>query len=294
MQHKIKKDFANTPPELAEVFEEQKAALLEEAENHQFKGYRVVKDRLLQLANYKCLYCDKPVVVDDDKKIKATASIEHYRPKGCGYWWLGYEWTNLYLLCKGCNERKRGTFPIAGTKVKAPVVKKKGVPKYFDLSHRFRIDCPELLAEKPLYLNPELVENADFYYCVQNNGKIHIRQNLDTYQHNCAQRTLEILQPTDNSTADDINNRKTIIEDWEIAFIQSLEKIAKGEQSDDLEDNLKKLFLESEDSSLSFTMTRRQVWTEIDRMLLTPIKAISTHYAELFQTALLAFIKNTL
>ncbi len=288
MQHKIKKDFANTPPALAKVFEEQKEALLAEASTHDFKGYRVVKDLLLDLAKHKCLYCDTRVYLSSDEddnnktKIKATATIEHYRPKSCGYWWLGYEWTNLYILCKGCNGRKLGRFPIAGTKVKAPVINKKGLPKCFDLSHRFRVDCPELLAEKPLYLNPELVDDADYYFCVQENGKLTVRDGLQGYEKECAETTLTILHAS-NDTID----RKTIIKDWKLSFIEELEKIAKGANTNDLDDKILKLYSEAQDMDLEFNLTRRQLWQEMERLLL---KGVSPDYADFLRLSVLKFI----
>ena len=52
--------------------------------------------------------------------------MEHFRPKaGCrqttnsrllrpGYYWLAYDWDNLFLSCSACNQRhKRNLFPLA-------------------------------------------------------------------------------------------------------------------------------------------------------------------------------------
>ena len=49
--------------------------------------------------------------------------VEHYRPKGAigsgktkirpGYYWLAYNWNNLYYACADCNQyRKRAAFPL--------------------------------------------------------------------------------------------------------------------------------------------------------------------------------------
>ena len=30
------------------------------------------------------------------------------------YWWLAYEWANLYFSCEVCNRNKRNQFPVIG------------------------------------------------------------------------------------------------------------------------------------------------------------------------------------
>ncbi|WP_431241480.1 HNH endonuclease [Flavobacterium sp. P21] len=68
-----------------------------------------VKDELRKIFA-KCAYCESPygAVYDGD--------VEHFRPKGRikeknpqtpGYYWLANEWTNLYLACQHCNQRRR-------------------------------------------------------------------------------------------------------------------------------------------------------------------------------------------
>jgi hypothetical protein len=56
----------------------------------------------------KCWYCEwKPTRNDWD--------VEHFRPKARvyedphhqGYYWLCYEWTNLYMSCQYCNQARR-------------------------------------------------------------------------------------------------------------------------------------------------------------------------------------------
>lgn len=82
--------------------------------------HQEVKQALEQIFNYKCCYCER-------KMIDGGFDVEHYRPKGkpkeCvtnthfGYYWLVYEWNNLYLACERCNEPRidRGSWNRVGT-----------------------------------------------------------------------------------------------------------------------------------------------------------------------------------
>lgn len=63
-----------------------------------------VRAALVELFRYKCAYCEKSIR-------DYPWEIEHFRPKGrvedCpdhpGYYWLAYEWDNLYPSCDRCN-----------------------------------------------------------------------------------------------------------------------------------------------------------------------------------------------
>jgi uncharacterized protein (TIGR02646 family) len=76
-----------------------------------------VKQALIEAQHKKCCFCERLIGVDGD--------VEHFRPKQAycqnsgeplqypGYYWLAYEWSNLYLACPGCNQRhKRNLFPL--------------------------------------------------------------------------------------------------------------------------------------------------------------------------------------
>lgn len=69
----------------------------------------------------KCAYCETPVLT-------ISSAIDHFRPKGGAvnlngqkspehYWWLSYEWRNLYLSCEECILAKGNKFPIKGPRV---------------------------------------------------------------------------------------------------------------------------------------------------------------------------------
>lgn len=55
----------------------------------------------------KCAYCEWEI-------IRSNWDVEHFRPKARvaedpdhpGYYWLAYEWTNLYMACQYCNQTR--------------------------------------------------------------------------------------------------------------------------------------------------------------------------------------------
>src|SRR5215213_1261774 len=79
---------------------------------------KTVKKVLLTAQNRKCCYCEKSF-------IPANLHVEHYRPKTRvkqalkepfyypGYYWLIYNWDNLFLGCHSCNSSNKGDlFPL--------------------------------------------------------------------------------------------------------------------------------------------------------------------------------------
>jgi uncharacterized protein (TIGR02646 family) len=83
-----------------------------------------VKIALIKAQHKKCCFCERLIGEDGD--------IEHFRPKSAyrqkpkpalnypGYYWLAYDWENLYLSCGPCNQRhKKNWFPIVSQKNRA-------------------------------------------------------------------------------------------------------------------------------------------------------------------------------
>ncbi|WP_296947347.1 hypothetical protein [uncultured Massilia sp.] len=72
-----------------------------------------VKNRLVQTHFGKCAYCETRILS------VSHGDVEHFRPKakytgesqtGTGYFWLAYDWRNLFLACDMCNETYKGTY----------------------------------------------------------------------------------------------------------------------------------------------------------------------------------------
>ncbi len=115
-------------------------------------GDKTVKEALIKAQHDKCFLCESKITHID------YGDVEHFRPKKAfqqnaeekltypGYYWLAYDWKNLFLACKICNQRhKKNLFPLAN-----PEARKK-------FSH-----LSDLRKEKPLFINPAK-ENPEKY-----------------------------------------------------------------------------------------------------------------------------------
>ncbi len=82
-------------------------------------GSQEVKKALDNIQNGMCCYCESYY------EASGKGEVEHFRPKmgyqqdksdlfhRPGYFWLGYEWSNLMYSCKNCNENyKKNFFPL--------------------------------------------------------------------------------------------------------------------------------------------------------------------------------------
>ena len=104
-------------------------------------GHQSVKEALKNAQHQKCCFCERKEEIGD---------VEHFRPKGSyqqqegdalsptGYYWLAYEWSNLFFACPKCNRSyKRNFFPLADDTKRA-------------LSH-----TAHLADEDPLFIDPQ-------------------------------------------------------------------------------------------------------------------------------------------
>ena len=87
---------------------------------------RSVKDALSTLFSSKCAFCESEV------SAVAPLDVHHFRPRQQAvdprngevsrrhYWWLAYEWENLYPACVDCNRHAGARFPVNGKRVGVP------------------------------------------------------------------------------------------------------------------------------------------------------------------------------
>ena len=153
-----------------------------------------VKKTLISAQHGKCCYCES--------KFTSTSpgDVEHYRPKSAcqqkngekltkpAYYWLAFEWENLFFSCEICNRsHKKNLFPLANPKDRAS-------------SH-----SDDLNQEEPLLINPENEDPEEFIsfqgaivYSIEDNkrGKATIKTTgLDRIELENRRRTeLEKLQ----------------------------------------------------------------------------------------------------
>jgi uncharacterized protein (TIGR02646 family) len=80
--------------------------------------YAELRAALRSLFHEKCAYCETPVEL-------SAMKVDQFRPEARaidldgsltadGYWWLAYEWSNLYAACASCEQMKGTRFPIGG------------------------------------------------------------------------------------------------------------------------------------------------------------------------------------
>ena len=92
-----------------------------------------ISESLHKLFNGKCAYCESNFDVETpfvqtkiDLSLTYYDRIDHFRPRNNAkgfvkskfsadhYWWLTYEWQNLYYCCPECRNSKASWFPVVG------------------------------------------------------------------------------------------------------------------------------------------------------------------------------------
>ncbi|WP_314243867.1 AAA family ATPase [Empedobacter tilapiae] len=82
-----------------------------------------VKYSLKELFKHKCAYCESLL-----PPAATQGYLDHFRPKSGArglerefstdyYWWLSYEWRNMYYSCPMCDRYKSTWFPLEGSRV---------------------------------------------------------------------------------------------------------------------------------------------------------------------------------
>lgn len=108
-------------------------------------GHRTVKEELIKAQHDKCFLCESKITHI------AFGDVEHFRPKAGyrqdesdtlhkpGYYWLAYEWENLFLACQLCNQLfKKNLFPLLNPDMRAT-------------SHKDALE-----KEEPLFIDPSV------------------------------------------------------------------------------------------------------------------------------------------
>lgn len=84
-----------------------------------------IRAALRALFHDKCAYCESSLAagpMDIDRFRPHTTVTDLEGKTDHGYWWLAYDWENLYPSCQVCSVRfKRNRFPVATTRAKPGV-----------------------------------------------------------------------------------------------------------------------------------------------------------------------------
>jgi energy-coupling factor transporter ATP-binding protein EcfA2 len=122
-----------------------------------FPDSRVLKLALLRESSDKCVYCERSI--HEDQTV-----IDRYRPSSGAidsegvrsdlhYWWLAYEWENLFASCEQCNFFKGAKFPVVNERIPLEV--------WTDFD----------AVEMPLLINPFRMDPTQ-HLCYQEDGSL--------------------------------------------------------------------------------------------------------------------------
>ncbi len=187
-----------------------------------------VRIALNKLYNNKCAYCEQKIPEGYSER------IDHFRPKNKirkvdnhkGYWWLGYEWTNLLPTCEKCNIKKSNKFPLKNgenTRISDNLENEEFLQnKTFNFSN-FKID--RLEKEERLLLKPEIDKVEEHLFFIPT-GEI-------KYLTEKGEKSIEVYDLNRNSL---ILERRRIIDE---VINDIIDIFSNYEQHTDL---LKKLF----------------------------------------------------
>jgi uncharacterized protein (TIGR02646 family) len=131
---RIEKDYGRVPAKLTGKGIEKTNELIQAFENGETKfdfdskiyGHKTVKDELKRIQHNKCCFCEAKV------SHVAHGDVEHFRPKKAykaddgdpltypGYYWLAYDFSNLFFACQKCNQTyKKNYFPVRDERKRA-------------------------------------------------------------------------------------------------------------------------------------------------------------------------------
>jgi uncharacterized protein (TIGR02646 family) len=103
------------------------------------RRYAQLLEDLAALSHQKCAYCETSIAT-------SGRGLDRFRPKAGAvglsgdfstehYWWLAYEWANLYPCCLKCNKFKGAKFPVEGRRCPSEATQKQ-----LDAEHRLLLD----------------------------------------------------------------------------------------------------------------------------------------------------------
>lgn len=163
-----------------------KVSRIQEITDKDFPNYWIEDDVRLKLWKYqyrKCCYCERK------RDSKGEPDIEHFRPKTKaedvkpGYWWLAYDWDNLFFSCKKCNKKKTSRFPLLrGRRARTP---------------------NSTVKESPIFPHPVDENPEDFIAFIWEEGKMPFAKPVGKDNEGRGSETIKILGLDDEILAED-------------------------------------------------------------------------------------------
>ncbi|MDB4656008.1 hypothetical protein OAE48_04080 [Flavobacteriales bacterium] len=178
-----------------------------------------VTNQLKLLYKGKCAFCNQV-------SRGSVLQVEHFRPKAAitgttlpGYYWLGYEWTNLLYACGNCNSTKGNYFDIraGGVRYVNPFLPN---PNHINLDNS-KCFSRAIRDEKPLLVNPE-VDDPSCHFAFAPSGMIVGLDDRGRYS----------IEKYDlNRTEVFTDGRKQILDEIVRKLVRKLERYTNGERS---------------------------------------------------------------
>jgi len=139
-----------------------------------------VKKDLWKHQDRKCCFCER------QRNSNRESGVDHFRPKLAknnqpasghnGYWWLAYNWDNLFFVCSACNETyKRNFFPLINE------------------DDRVFIEGGDLSRERPYLLNPVTDNPEDFIIYDYTTSKVPVPVSSAGDHDGRGRKTIELL-----------------------------------------------------------------------------------------------------
>jgi uncharacterized protein (TIGR02646 family) len=84
-------------------------------------GHKALRSSLTKLFEGKCAYCEMLLTepeVDRFRPPQEAMDLDGHVDDPDLYWWLAYDWENLYPACSGCTTAKGSRFPVRGRRAR--------------------------------------------------------------------------------------------------------------------------------------------------------------------------------
>ncbi|MEP0368028.1 MAG: HNH endonuclease [Cyclobacteriaceae bacterium] len=258
---KINKNLTNPPRNLKPGWAAYDSAILNLSTSKRWPAksssiYRsnIVKTALDNYYHEKCAYCNQ-------KPKGSRLQVEHFRPKDgvkgtahTGYYWLGYEWTNLLFACGNCNGHKGTEFPLLNgvRRLDSPI----WIGQNIDLNHNYSYSST-IKIEKPVLINPEL-DNPDDHLVYLRDGKL----------EHLSDKGEESIRVYDlNRDELYVNGRQKFIDEFLKKITKRVERYSNGQRSfevakQDVEDVIYENILQPIAEEDSFDHWRYKIFTQ--------------------------------